>query len=158
MPNRSKWGIKDMFKETFSWNVLKVTFAATKLPRALSEVSHFALSNRKWQFHFEISLNISSENMLVIKRSNKVNGYYSDPIYLDLIWWLTGNSTRLKIRWYPSAELLTSMLHDILEYTFIACIIKHTVTVVKLGSLTIFKYYASDNLVNSYFLQQNSLH
>lgn len=74
-----------MFKEMFPWTCLRVTFAASKLPKALSEVSHFALRNRKCRFHFEVSLNISSEKILVINRPSKVNGCYLDPIYIDLI-------------------------------------------------------------------------
>ena len=120
MSRRSKQG-----STMFSWTFLQVTFAASEAPKALSEGSCLALHNRKWQLHFQISLNISSEKTLVIKRPSKVSGCYLDPIYLDLIWWLTGSSTRLKIRWYLSAEpsprrcfvtylntLLCPMLHN----------------------------------------------
>lgn len=53
MPSRQKQDVKDTLKKRFLGPSLKVTFSARELPKALSEVNHFALSSRKMTTPFK---------------------------------------------------------------------------------------------------------
>lgn len=91
-----------MLRPSSKWHLQPESY-----PRHFLKWTTLLLAVEKWQLHFKISLNISREKILVIKRPSKVNGCYLAPVYLNLIWWQTGSWTRLKIRCWLSAELLT---------------------------------------------------
>lgn len=107
MPSREKQDLKDTLEKCLLRPSSKWHLQPESYPRHFLKWTTLLLAVEKWQLHFKISLNISREKILVIKRPSKVNGCYLAPVYLNLIWWQTGSWTRLKIRCWLSAELLT---------------------------------------------------